>query len=282
VHRRRLLQRHVQRRLRDGLSMSYLPIPRPARAVRTIYGETMHARFAPTHTAPRRLAALLALAALCFATSAFAEDRQPIDDELEKYWNVELAVPTLSNATYARAGAFEAAVGFGVVPNDSYYLPLPLNLKLGYHMTETVALEVTYSYLITPKSDLLNFLENPGTEKSLLDGVVNPPRMSMLAALDLVYSPFHGKVGIFDKKLSSFDVGLVVGVGGIFADVDKGDRADDVVSEFLPAGHWGLALRFFLNRWLNVRADVRQFVYKPGDAALFPVELTFGVAFLTI
>ena len=76
-------------------------------------------------------AALVAALSLAIALPASAEDRQPIDAELEKYWNVELAVPTLSNPTCSRAGAFEAALGFSVVPNDSYYLPMPLNLKLG-------------------------------------------------------------------------------------------------------------------------------------------------------
>lgn len=234
---------------------------------------------------PSRLlsAALVAALALVTATSASAEDRQPIDTELEKYWNVELAVPTLTNATYSRKGAFEAALGFGVVPNDSYYLPLPLNVKLGYHMTESLALEFAFSYLVTPQSDLMSFLESPGGgQRSLLDGVVKPPRMFMLSALDLIYSPFHGKVGIFDKKLSSFDVGLVLGVGMIGAETDATEIEDPLETSFLPAGHWGVALRFFATRWLNVRADIRQFAYKPGDAVLFPVEFTFGVSFLTI
>lgn len=228
-------------------------------------------------------AALAVVLAIAVARPAAAEDRQPIDAELEKYWNVELAVPTLTNPTYGRAGAFEAALGFGVVPNDSYYLPLPLNVKLGYHMTETVALEFAFSYLLTPKSDLMSFLESPGGgQRSLLDGVVKPPKMFMLTALDLVYSPFHGKVGVFDKKLSSFDLGLVVGVGMIGAELDETEVEDPLTTSFLPAGHWGLALRFFATRWLNVRADLRQFAYKPGDAVLFPVELTFGVSFLSI
>ncbi|MEY3011706.1 MAG: hypothetical protein RIT45_441 [Pseudomonadota bacterium] len=228
-------------------------------------------------------AALVAALSLAIALPASAEDRQPIDAELEKYWNVELAVPTLSNPTYSRAGAFEAALGFGVVPNDSYYLPLPLNVKLGYHATETVGLEFSFSYLLTPKSDLMTFLESPGGgQRSLLDGVVKPPRMFMLTALDLVYSPFHGKVGVFDKKLSSFDVGLVLGVGLVGAETDETEEEDALQSSFLPAGHWGVALRFFATRWLNVRADIRQFAYKPGDAVLFPVEFTFGVSFLTI
>ena len=232
----------------------------------------------------RPVTVLVSLLALLGSGTAFAgEGKQPIDHELEKYWNVELAVPTLDNALYKRAGSFEASLGVGLVPNDSYYLPMPLNVRLGYHVAETVAIELAFSYLLTPKSDLLDFLESPGNgQRSLLDGVIKPPRMTMMGGVDFVYSPFHGKVGVFDKKLSSFDVGLVVGVGMINAEIDTTEIEDAISSQILPAGRWGVALRFFLNPWLTVRADVRQFVYKPEDALLFPVEMTVGLAFLSI
>ena len=106
--------------------------------------------------------------------------------------------------------------------------------------------------------------------------------MTMMGGVDLVYSPFHGKVGVFDKKLASFDVGLVVGVGMINAEIDTTEIEDKIASSILPAGRWGVSLRFFMNEWLTVRADVRQFVYKPEDALLFPVEMTVGIAFLSI
>ena len=101
----------------------------------------------------RPVTALVSLLALLVSGSAFAgEGKQPIDQELEKYWDVELAVPTLDNPLYKRAGAFEGSVGFGLVPNDSYYLPMPLNVRLGYHVAETVAIELAFSYLLTPKA----------------------------------------------------------------------------------------------------------------------------------
>jgi outer membrane beta-barrel protein len=235
-------------------------------------------------TAARTLALMAAfgLALVAAPRPAVAEAPQPIDHELDKYWNVELAVPTLQNPRYGRAGGFEAAVGAGVVPNDSYYLPLPLSLRLGYHMTETLALELSASYLVSSTSELMTFLETSGAGgRSLLENVVKPPKMFLLSALDLVYSPFHGKVGVFDQKLSSFDVGLVVGVGLIGVETDETEAEDAMKSSYLPAGHWGLALRFFATRWLNVRADVRQFAYKPGESLLFPVEITLGVSVLS-
>lgn len=230
-----------------------------------------------------RLCMTLAMTWVLAGSGVAAADQAPIDTELEKYWNVELAVPTLDNPLFARKGAFELVLGTGVVPNDSYYLPLPISVRAGYHFTESLAIDLAFSYLVTPKSELLTFLEEPVPgQRSLLEGVVKPPRMGMLLGLDLVYSPFHGKLGVFDKKLSSFDVGLVLGAGAIMADVDETEEEDAMQSRLLPAARWGVTMRFFLNRWLHVRADVRQFLYKPEASLLFPVELTLGVALLSI
>ncbi len=255
----------------------------------------------PSSTARSLLAALCgALVATFVATSASAAG-QPIDDELEKYWNVELAVPSVTNPMHVSKGSFEGTLTLGMVPNDSYYTPLPVGVRAGYHLIETLSAELSFSYLHpfgspeidrnSPKkdqpfgmSDLLYFLETAG-KNGLLEGVRKPPRMTMMMAADIIYSPLHGKVGAFASKLASFDIGIAVGVGMIAVDVDdepwiEGDEA----STFEIAGHWGATLRFYLTQWLCLRADYRQFVYKPEEkgAVLFPVELTFGVSFLSV
>ena len=210
-------------------------------------------------------------------------DRQPIDDELEKYWNVELAVPTVTNPMHPRAGSFEGTVVVGLVPNDSYYVPLPVGVRLAAHLLDTIAVEGSFTYLLGGNSDLLNFLEQAG-KTGLLQGVQRPPRMTMLTAVDLVYSPFHGKVGIFASKLSSFDIALAIGLGLIGADIDESPETEEEMKPTLiPAGHWGATLRFYVTDWLCVRADYRQFVYVPQEnaAPLFPAELTGGLSILT-
>jgi outer membrane beta-barrel protein len=254
----------------------------------------------PSSTAHPMLVALVAaVAATAFATSALAAG-QPIDDELEKYWNVELAVPSVTNPMHITKGAFEGTLALGFVPNDSYYTPLPVGVKAGYHMIETLSIELSFSYLHpfgSPEiaaddqakeqpfgmSDLLYFLETAG-KNGLLEGVRKPPRMSMMMSADIMYSPLHGKVGAFASKLASFDIGIALGAGMIAVDVDENPwQENDEVSTFAPAGHWGATLRFYMTQWLCLRADYRQFVYKPEEkgAVLFPVELTFGVSFLS-
>ena len=133
----------------------------------------------------RRTSALLAaVVALGFAASALAAPLQPIDNELDKYWNVELAVPTLTNPSHITKGVFEGTLSIGMVPNDSYYTPLPVGIRAGYHMIETLSVEASFAYLHpfgTPEldpndidaetgrpaqpfgmSDLLYFLETAG------------------------------------------------------------------------------------------------------------------------
>lgn len=253
----------------------------------------------------RRISVSLAvLAVVGMAASASAAPLQPIDNELEKYWNVELAVPSLTNPAHITKGVFEGTLVMGFVPNDSYYTPLPVGIRAGYHMVETLSVEASFSYLhpfgsptLDPNSidadgkiaqpfgmsDLLYFLQTAG-KNGLLEGVRKPPRMTMMTSLDLVYSPLHGKVGAFASKLASFDIGVAVGAGLIGVDVDEDPWTEgDEVSAFKAAGHWGATLRFYLNSWLCLRADYRQFVYKPEEkgAVLFPVELTLGVSFLS-
>ncbi len=234
-------------------------------------------------------AALVAL----MAAPAMAKDA-PIDQELEKYWNVELAVPTTENPLFTKKGTFELAVAVGVLPNDSYYLGLPVGVRAGYHLTGSLALEAGFSYVLTSDSDLHTFLKTAG-KSGLLQNVKKPPHLYMLTSLDLVYSPFHGKVGIFASKLSSFDIGLLVGAGMIGVDIDDATfgcapgqgvsldpNADSaqIESKLVPAGHWGAVLRFYLNEWAAIRWEVRQFGYKPEDAFLFPIEFSVNAAFM--
>lgn len=232
--------------------------------------------FKPSAIAAVTSASLVALALLA-PSDARAADPKLIDDELQRYWNVELAVPTTQNPLHVSAGAFELAVGAGVVPNDSYYLGLPIALRGGFHVSETLSIEAAFTYLVTMDSDLHSFLKN----QNLLQNVHKPPHMGFLAAVDLVYSPFHGKVGMFASKLSSFDIGLAIGAGVIGVELD-GDNPYDTLTEaaVVPAGHWGATLRFYLNDWMTVRWDYRQFAYMPEKDVLFPVELTLSSAFL--
>lgn len=237
-------------------------------------------------TAAAWLAALGVL--VCAPAIALADEPLPIDHELDKYWNVEQAVPSLENPLYERKGGFEGSVHAGIVPNDSFYLPKPVGLRLAYFLTDSLSVEAGYSYLLGAESDLQKFLVcAANTQKgcvNLTDGVRKSPQLQMLSSLDLAFAPVHGKFGIFTSKLSSFDLGISAGVGMIGVKTDaSADGQGTPALGYKAAGHWGAGFRFYLTRWLNIRTDYKQFLYWPesGKTFLSPIEFTLGVAFLT-
>lgn len=232
-------------------------------------------------TAALALAALSATSLLA-TPGAFAADA-PVDRELERFWNPYFDYPTRENPLNENAGKFEASVNVGVLPNDFFYMGFPINVRLDYHMTDDLALELSVSYVLTNNSDLHDFLECPtgGTTcPNYLDRVNKPTRPFLLTALDLAYAPFHGKLGIFDKKIASFDLGLLVGAGLIGAEVDESQGLASPERVFKPAGHWGAGFRFFFTETVGMRIDYRHFVYKPQDDVILPVELTLGATFM--
>jgi len=241
-----------------------------------------------------RLALLVAvLGAQLLAAAAFAGEVEPIDKELDKYWNVEQAVPSLTNPMFERKGGVEGSLHFGIVPNDSYYLPTPVGTRIAYFLADTLALEASFSYLPGGVSKLQQFLicPDPKCKSNLTEGAKKQPHMNFVSALDIAWAPFHGKVGVFTSKLSNFDLGFNAGLGLINVDVDKSSDGNDkladgspaVKAQMTPGGHWGMNLRFYITRWLNLRADYKQFLYRPeaDKGFLFPVEFTIGVAFLS-
>ena len=228
----------------------------------------------------------LALAALVLVPAGALAQDAPIDRELGKYWNVEQAVPSLEHPLFERKGAFEASAHLGVMPNDNFYLPLPVGARVGYHALDSLAIEGSFSYLMTSESDLLAFLKCPtGGSKctSLTTGGQEPPKLNWTASLNAVYSPFHGKLGIFASKISSFDINFSAGLGIINADIDESAiDAKGAESAIKVGGNWGAGFRFFLTDALNLRVDYRQFIYKPQESISFlaPVEFSLGVAYL--
>lgn len=240
------------------------------------------------------LLCLVLFGSQALAVAAFAGEVEPIDKELDKYWNVEQAVPSLTNPLFERKGGIEGSLHFGIVPNDSYYLPTPVGGRVAYFLADTLALEASFSYLPGGDSKLQKFLKCPDTGKcksNLTEGAKKQPHMNFLSALDLAWAPFHGKVGVFTSKLSNFDLGFNAGLGLINVDVDNSSDGNDklpdgtaaVKAQMTPGGHWGMNLRFYITRWLNLRADYKQFMYRPeaDKSFLFPVEFTIGVAFLS-
>jgi len=227
--------------------------------------------------------AVTALAALCVAPAAMSAEGDPVDDTrklddaLRMYWGTEMReVDALQKRLYRKDQRWEFELYSGVIPNDEFYSYYPLGGRIDYFFAEDFGAEVWGSYLIRVSSELESFLEDNFNESLIVD---IPQSLQWLAGANFLWSPIHGKLGLFTDTLAHFDVHLAFGAGVIGTTVRQ---LDQNASKVDVAGNVGLGMRFFLTDSIALRFDYRQFFYAAeGGGLSHPAELTLGVSFLT-
>lgn len=226
-------------------------------------------------------AALLATVAAPTAMAAEGdptmEDTRPLDDRLRLFWGNEIReIETLQKRLYRKESRWEFELFTGVIPNDEFYTYFPLGGRADYFFAEDFGVEVWGSYLIRVSSELRDFLESNFNQSLIVD---IPQSLQWLAGANFLWSPIHGKFGIFTEKLAHFDMHLAFGVGAIGTTVRNLNEEKGKVD---IAGNVGLGMRFFLSDSIGLRFDYRQYFYPAeGGGLSHPAELTLGVSFLT-
>ncbi len=211
------------------------------------------------------------------------EDTRKLDEALKKYWGNEMReVDALQKRLYRKDQRWEFELYTGVIPNDEFFSYYPLGGRVDYFFAEDFGLEVWGSYLIRVASDLESFLEDNFNESLIVDV---PESLQWLAGVNFLWSPVHGKLGIFTDTLGHFDVHLAFGAGVIGTTVRQLEKEE---SRIVPAGNVGVGMRFFLTESIALRFDYRQFFYAAaqldngtGGGLSHPAELTLGVSFMT-
>ncbi len=208
------------------------------------------------------------------------QDTSALDERLIEYWGTELReIETLQKRLFRKEDRHEFGIYFGVIPNDEFYSYYPLGLRWDYFFAEDFGVEVGGSYLIRVESELESFLEDNFNESLLVD---IPQSLQWLASANFLWSPVHGKIGMFSDKLTHFDAHLAFGVGAIGTTVRQ---LGEEVSKVDISGNVGLGLRFYLTEDIAMRFDYRQYFYpadpESGGGLAHPVELTLTFSLWT-
>ena len=205
------------------------------------------------------------------------DDTRRLDDALRMYWGTQIReVDSLQKRAYRKDQRWEFELYSGFIPNDEFFSYYPLGGRIDYFFAEDFGMELWGAYLIRVSSALESFLEQNFNASLIVD---IPQSLQWLSGADFLWSPVHGKLGIFADTLAHFDVHLAFGAGVIGTTVR---RLNDSKSKVDVAGNVGLGMRFFLSDGIALRFDYRQFFYAAeGGGLSHPAELTLGVSFLT-
>lgn len=235
------------------------------------------------------LAALLMLIAAGSATPdlAIAQDDNPIERDLARYWSGKREMPVIKgDKLYITAERLELALYGGIIPNDDFFNYFPIGMRATYSFDGIWGIELSGSYSgLASNSELTDFLveSGEGIRKDVDLGDTQLGRVGVYG----VFSPLYGKWSFQTYKISHFDLFIVAGMGAVFTEAPDiqttgsvSEPADEPVSRIAFEGSFGVGFRFFLADWVSMRIDGRWFIYPAFDSGVeVPAEVTLGFGF---
>jgi len=212
---------------------------------------------------------------IAFMSSVTAEAATRMDDQFDMYWGKKREVKVIQKRLFVKDSRWEFTPMGGIIPNDEFWVYGPLGLRIAYFIDEDFSIELNGAYILGGNSGLKSFLES----NQLLD-VDLPQQLEWYAGLNGLWSPIHGKFGIFSTQLSHFDIFLAFGAGAMGTKLYARDQF--LKRQVDIQGNLGLGFRFFLLDWLALRLEYRHYFYlAEGGGVSFPAEITLGVSFFT-
>ena len=212
--------------------------------------------------------------AIAVPDRARAAEPSDVDEQFDLYWGKQREIRVIQKRTNLKEASWELGFGAGVIPNDDFWLYFPLQLSAGYYFAEDVGVELGGAYIIKSKSDLNDFLLN----EAKVD-VTLPQHLVWRAGINGLWSPFHGKVGLFATKLFHFDFSVIAGIGAVGTTITDGREEKGKVD---VSGNLGAGFRTWFNDDMALRIEYRHYIYPAeGGGVSFPAEFMLAFSYFT-
>lgn len=212
------------------------------------------------------LLALLFAPAVAFAQKSEDEAGDVSEADKDSAGPLRERVRPVSGHQFLMKGRFEASPGIGISVRDAFFTKFTPHLQLTYHFTEGIALSLHggYSLSIVSGAAQICTTEASGTRgcrlptSEELSNNAAYGQNSVVAGLELQWSPIYGKLGLVAEKFLEFN--LYGAIGPTFIMYGPGNSPT-------AGGNIGIGGRFFINKFLTVRLELRDLLYNESFEA---------------
>ena len=200
------------------------------------------------------------------------------------FWADKRKVDAIQKRGFLKEARHEFTVHTGVIPNDEFYTYISMGGRYSYFFAEDIGMELWATYEHALETGFEALLEDRAED---LLKVEVPQSVMLLAGVNAVWSPLHGKFAMFDSSLVHFDAYLSLGAGFILTQIRDLVGTEEALEPDM-AGNVGMGFRIFLSDWVSLRTDMRQYFYPAWDPqgeatskVAHPFEITLGVSLWT-
>ena len=208
-------------------------------------------------------------------TAPAAPPASESDDKAE-FWAKQRQVRVIQRRLFEKDGQTNLTLGVGILPNDPFQTYTQGNLRLGHHITESLSLEASGSYVFLQQNrDLAGYLQDEG-DYNIFSRDLQKWRGNVV----LNWSPMYGKFAFAGQKLAHFDWFFGAGAGALGVETrTEGALAvptTKTTAEAIVTTGWDIHLA----QEFALRVDVRQFIFKKtGGGVALPTEIALGASY---
>jgi outer membrane beta-barrel protein len=251
----------------------------------------------------RWLSLFIAVAVTAVPLAAQAQRKSPLAD-----------APAIRKRYELRASRLEIGAGFGSTINQDFYHTVFLNLKLGFHFNDWLAISAFGGFAVanvatTFQSDLLKTLgSTPSTpfEPTRTDALKSMQKINNILGGQLEFTPFTGKYSLAGWLFANYDFYAFGGAGVISVTptdastppcsstnanpntMASGSTYYCGVSGSKFAFTYGLGLHSYFNHWMALNVELRDMLAKlnpsgrdtNGDLHADTADLTWTHTFI--
>ena len=181
----------------------------------------------------------------------------------------------VSGHVFLKKGRFELSPSASVSIRDAFYKKYLFGASLTYFPMETLGVGLRAGYAVNTVAGSAQICEFGGDTsdtrgcraptKRQLDGQA-PGQLTLLGGADVQWAPIYGKLSLLAEKFVHFDMYGIVGASvvqyrGPETRLVDGQPVAGSKSYLTAGGNVGVGLRFFFNRWMTLRTELRDLIY---------------------
>jgi outer membrane beta-barrel protein len=204
---------------------------------------------------------------LSFAQSTEQEAGDISEVDKDRLGPLRERIPPVTGYQFLKKGRWEISPSVGLSLKDGFFTKYIFGGSLTYHPYETLGIGLRFGYSVATVSGNAEICTTDASGSrgcrsptfAEVDGRA-PGQITLLGGVDVQWAPIYGKISLLAEKFIRFDMYGIAGVAAIryAGPVPSGSGS---TSKFTPGGNLGLGFRFFINRWLTVRTELRDLIY---------------------
>ncbi len=240
----------------------------------------------------KRLLLALVFAVASLPATSFAQTEEDAGDvsevDKDRVGPLRERVRPVSGHLFRKKGRFEFSPSVTASLNDAFFSKYIFGAKLGFFPSEEFGIHLRGGYSLVGISGAAQICTTEATGTGTTRGCRSPRfdevdgrapgQITYLGGIDAEYAPIYGKVALVAETFLHFDL---YGLAGASLVGYQGPSASSTGSDPLMTvgGNIGVGSRIFLNKWMTVRAELRDLIYVEKFEPLPRNQLMFELGF---